>query len=448
MVIWFYIRKTSGFARGRLTVNVSMTSQKSTHQIQILLIGGDNIQCRMLRRILKGTYYNLIYARTETAALAVLKEQKPDILICDEFISGLNIYEFCRLTKSDPQLKDSVFILITKLSDPEEIIQILESGIDNIIIAPFTEKSVLNQLQTILLNRTQPIAHIPQIELPVFLNNKKYTITTQVTQLKDLLLSVFENIIQQKMKYEEVNKKLLSALEKEKQADKLKDEFISAASHEIRTPLSSIIGALRIVEEYLHDNIPPKMSTYIDIAYRNSQRLMHVINDILDIQKIESGKMDFHFKPIELLPLIEEAIHMTSPYTEKYNIRIRLEKDKSNYIVNIDPDRFIQAITNLLSNACKFSPIKETVRIKFEKRGNWIRISVTDKGPGIPLEFQPRVFERFAQAKPIYMRGKQGTGLGLSITKTIVEELGGKICFKTEIGKGTTFYIDLPLWEV
>ncbi len=425
-----------------------MTSQKSINQIQILLIGSNNIQCRMLRRIFKKTYYKLFYARTETAALTVLKEQKPDIVICDEAIDGMNIYEFCGLVKLHPELKASVFILITRLSNPDEIIKFLQFGIDNIIIAPFSENSVLNKLQTILLNRAQHRINTPKIEIPVTFNNKKYTISTQATQLTDLLLSVFENIIQQKLKYEEAHKKLLSALDKEKESEKLKDDFISVASHEIRTPLTSIIGALRIIEEYLHDIIPPQISKYVDIAYRNSERLMHVINDILDIQKIESGKMDFHFKPIELLPLIKEAIHITSPYTDKYNIRIKLEKSDHNYIVNIDPDRFIQAVTNLLSNACKFSPIKGIVRIRFEKQPNWIRISVIDKGPGIPLDFQPRVFERFAQAKPIYMRGKEGTGLGLSITKSIVEQLGGRINFKTEKGKGTTFYIDLPLLEV
>jgi PAS domain S-box-containing protein len=229
-----------------------------------------------------------------------------------------------------------------------------------------------------------------------------------------------------------------------KTVDRMKSEFISTVSHELRTPLTSIRGSLGLMIGGLAGELSPRASTMIDIAYKNSERLVRLINDILDIEKIESGKMDFVIKPTSLVPLLEQAIEANRAYGEQFGVTFRLEPVRSDLKVNADSDRLIQVITNLLSNAAKFSPSNDTVVVSVVPRDECIRVAITDHGAGIPEKFRARMFQKFAQADASDTRQKGGTGLGLSISKAIIERLGGQIGFETETDVGTTFYFDLP----
>jgi DNA-binding response OmpR family regulator len=178
--------------------------------------------------------------------------------------------------------------------------------------------------------------------------------------------------------------------------------------------------------------------------------LVRLINDILDIEKIESGKMVFHLKPFEVAPVVEQAIEATRSYAEQYGVTFENSVTANSHHLKVvaDTDRLTQVIVNLLSNAAKFSPRGETVKIEtLTLSDRWLRISVSDKGPGITEEFKSRIFQKFAQADSSDTRQKGGTGLGLSICKAIVEKFKGTINFTTQPGKGSTFYVDLPLVE-
>jgi DNA-binding response OmpR family regulator len=185
----------------------------------------------------------------------------------------------------------------------------------------------------------------------------------------------------------------------------------------------------------------------VDIAFNNSERLVRLINDILDMEKIESGKMVFEIAPTPLMPLIEQAIEANQSYAEQYGVALTLKHALPDAMANIDSDRTIQVLTNLISNAAKFSPRGSAVELSVVRLEGKIRVSVEDHGPGISEEFSSRIFQKFAQADSSDTRQKGGTGLGLSISKAIVERFGGELGFETEIGKGTTFYFDLPEWH-
>ena len=233
-----------------------------------------------------------------------------------------------------------------------------------------------------------------------------------------------------------------------KNVELLKTEFISVVSHELRTPLTSILGSLGLIMGGVSGEIGPATRSMLDIAHKNSERLVRLINDILDIEKIESGKMVFHLKPFEVAPVVEQAIEATRSYAEQYGVTFENIAATNFHRLKVvaDTDRLTQVIVNLLSNAAKFSPRGETVRIETLSIGNkWLRISVSDKGPGISEEFKSRIFQKFAQADSSDTRQKGGTGLGLSICKAIVEKFKGTINFTTLPGKGSTFYVDLPL---
>ena len=232
-----------------------------------------------------------------------------------------------------------------------------------------------------------------------------------------------------------------------KEMDRMKSEFVSTVSHELRTPLTSIRGALGMLQGGVAGELPPKAAKMIGIAAHNSDRLVRLINDILDMEKIESGKLVMNLEQIDLVPLVEAAIEDNRGYAQQFKVDFQFVSHPPHARVRGDADRLTQVVTNLLSNAVKFSPGEGKVWVEIAQIGDRIRVAVSDQGPGVSQEFQSLIFQKFAQADSSDTRQKGGTGLGLNISKAIVEKHGGTIGFDTEIGKGATFFFELPAWK-
>ena len=180
------------------------------------------------------------------------------------------------------------------------------------------------------------------------------------------------------------------------------------------------------------------------VAERNSQRLLDLINDILDVEKIESGKLTMVPELLTLDELIDEALVLNRSYAERFQVRYQPRGALLPIQVKADRKRLLQVMTNLISNAAKFSAEGTTVGVSMETLDGRIRVGVYDNGPGIPENFRDRIFGRFAQADMSHTRQKGGTGLGLAICKRLVEMMGGKIGFSDRAGGGTTFWFELP----
>jgi PAS domain S-box-containing protein len=234
-------------------------------------------------------------------------------------------------------------------------------------------------------------------------------------------------------------------ISEQKRVERLKNEFISTVSHELRTPLTSIRGALGLIAGGVAGALPVKAKSMVDIAKKNCERLVRLVSDILDIEKIESGKMTFDIRPVEFAPILDQSVEANRTYAQSMGVTIDLDNAPAGVRVLADADRLMQVVTNLLSNAAKFSPAGRSVQVRVAAYGDNLRVSVKDEGPGIPDEFRSRIFQKFAQADASDGRAKQGTGLGLSICRAIVERMGGRIGFETGRGLGTTFYFDIPL---
>jgi len=229
-----------------------------------------------------------------------------------------------------------------------------------------------------------------------------------------------------------------------RKVDKLKNEFVSTVSHELRTPLTSIRGSLGLLSGGAAGELPQQARSLLEIAGNNTERLLLLINDILDIEKIESGQMAFKFTNLRIADFVRQAVQANETYASQHSVRFMFGELRDDLAVYADPDRLMQVMNNLLSNAVKFSPEGGTVDITTGAPEGLVRISITDHGAGIPEEFQSKLFDKFTQSDASDTRSIGGTGLGLNIAKTIVEKHRGDIGFVTQEGIGTTFHIDLP----
>ena len=238
---------------------------------------------------------------------------------------------------------------------------------------------------------------------------------------------------------------IIRDLSSRQEIEQLKSGFVSTVSHELRTPLTSISGSLGLLAGGIAGVLPAKAARLIDIAKFNCERLVRLINDILDLERAESGRLELRLAAQRLKPIVQHAIDANRAYAQNFGATIELAADSDDANVLVDHDRLVQVLTNILSNAAKFSPRGGAVSVEVRAAADSVRVSVRDRGPGIAPEFSPRIFQRFAQADSSDSRAKGGTGLGLSIAKTIMERLGGTIGFDSTQGEGATFYITLPM---
>lgn len=229
-----------------------------------------------------------------------------------------------------------------------------------------------------------------------------------------------------------------------KEQDRLKSEFVSLVSHELRTPLTSILGSLGLLRGRVLGELSEPIAEVVEIAHRNTELLVGVVNDILDLDKLSSGKMEFHLDPTDLVKVVQRALEDHRAYAEALGISLEFREKPEAAWAQVDVQRTLQILGNLLSNASKFSPPGETVTVDLHVGSQRIQLDVTNKGPGIPEAFQPRIFEPFTQADTSDAGKPKGTGLGLSIAKSMVERMGGQIGFVSVPGRGTTFTIEWP----
>ena len=230
-----------------------------------------------------------------------------------------------------------------------------------------------------------------------------------------------------------------------KKTEQIKSEFIATVSHELRTPLTAIKGSLDIITNGLDLKLPEQAKLMLDIACRNVERLLTLINDILDISKLESGEINFLLEEFDISPFIKDAIELNQEYAREHHTSYECTYSHADILINADKDRLTQVMSNLLSNAAKYSPKDIPVEIFTTLKNGYVRINVKDYGLGVPKEFQDKLFGKFTQSNSGDTREVGGTGLGLNISKKIIERLEGNIGFETIEGKETTFYFELPI---
>ncbi len=364
------------------------------------------------------------------SGIIVLNNELKSVLINDWIIKHAN------LTKNK-LLNQDIISLFPKIKD-QRLHTVIDEAIKlgrSSLLSQALHKSPLPLYQDSIIHGTKKLM-LQRITIkPIKQNEQTYCLI----QVFDLSAAVErENLLKATAKKAKISKEQAESL------SKIKTEFVSTISHELRTPLTSITGSVGLILGGATGNISTETTAMLEIVHRNSNRLLKLINELLDIQKIESGTVEYNFKSTKLTPIISNCIEMNNAYADKFDIKYNFISSKGDFNVYIDQERISQVILNLLSNATKFSEKNSTITIKTEQTAKNVRIIFTDNGPGIPESFKNKIFTKFAQVNSEDNRMYAGSGLGLCICKSIIEHHNGKIDFYNN-SKGATFYFDLPL---
>ncbi|WP_049629672.1 CHASE domain-containing protein [Cellvibrio sp. pealriver] len=343
----------------------------------------------------------------------------------------------------------------------KELAAILENAVESILVVD--EHGVIqkaNQAAAKLLH--YPLEQFPGLHIvdlipglsDAFVSNSTQTVAPELRESVGRCSSGKEVAIEMSVSPVEIHDRkfftfIIHDATERRKVERLKSEFISTVSHELRTPLTSIKGALSIVTSGSMGELPKNINDLLGIASSNAERLSRLVNDILDIEKLEFGKVQLTLKPHRVYPLLQQSIEQNFGYGARYGVTLQLDAPSETAmaaVANLDSDRFLQIMANLISNAVKFSFLDGVVRVVLVSEGDNIKISVIDEGQGMADDFRQHIFKKFAQADSSNTRRRDGTGLGLSITKVIIERMGGKIDYRSTLGKGTTFFFTLPLY--
>ncbi|NQU51104.1 MAG: hybrid sensor histidine kinase/response regulator, partial [Bacteroidetes bacterium] len=416
---------------------------------KILIVEDSPTQALKLQMILEEKGYNVLVGSNGVEALELIDEHDlPDLIISDIVMPEMDGYEFCGKVKQNSKTKNIPVILLTQLSNPDDVIKGLQSGADNFISKPYSDAFVFERIKDIILNREiRKRSPNLDISLEIFFGGQKYKLNSNRLQILDLLLSTYYNAINKNKELEEKNEEL-KKLHKElkKQNIKLnmlndeKNQLLGIAAHDLRSPLATITSFVYILEE----SATEEQKEIFPIVKMMLDYMLKLISEVLDYSKIEAGKLDLRKEIFNIFPVMEKSIMLNNILGAKKNIKVHLDQWNTEIIVVADKNKLQQIMDNLLSNAFKYSERDTNVRVNISVVKNEIVVKVSDEGKGIPNKELNKLFKPFATTSVKSTEGEKSTGLGLVSVKKIVETHGGRIWVESEVGVGSQFFFTLP----
>lgn len=358
-------------------------------QGKILVVDDQESIRKLVSMHLRKRGYDVLGARDGCEGLEKALKHHPDIIISDLMMPGMDGIEFCKRIKADKDMREVFFIMLTAKGKIEDKVEGFGSGADDYMVKPFNHHELLARVESAM------------------------RICSLQGELREL--------------------------------NNLKDEFLGMVAHDLRNPLTVIKGWCDLFAEDLLGDLTSEQVEAIDGISQQSILMLDLINDLLDVTKIESGKVELSLSQYKIQNLVAGQLRAQTLVASKKHITLVNRVPDDLPPVWLDPDRMTQALNNLLSNAFKFSPEHATVTISAARNGNFVEVSVSDTGVGIPPEDLDRLFQKFVQVGSRPTRGEKGIGLGLAIVKKIVELHGGRVWATSKVGEGSTFTFSLPV---
>lgn len=415
--------------------------------VDVVIAEDSRIQAELLRRELVQAGYTTRVAKNGVEALREIRQQPPTIVVSDIEMPDMDGYALCSTIKSDPNLRRIPVILLSSLSDPTDIIKGLHVGADNYVTKPYEPEYLLSRMSALL--RTPLEEQIEGEPLEVTLDGKQFFVKSGRRQALNLLVSTFENAVQKNRELIQTNEDLTVAqdqlkilVDSERNANEAKSSFLANMSHELRTPLNAIIGYSELLREEAEDAGQEECIPDLQKIETAGKHLLGLINDILDLSKIEAGRMSLSPERFEITRLVNDVADTIKPLIDKNSNTLEIQCAEDIGLMHNDGTRIRQVLFNLLSNAAKFTE-QGIIRLVVDKEsigGNaGIRFEVKDNGIGMTAEQVEKVFEPFTQADASTSRKYGGTGLGLTICQKFCQMMGGDIVAESISGEGSTF---------
>ena len=436
-------------------------------ETEILIVEDSPTQAERLRRLIQSMRYRARVAGNGRLALEAIRASKPQLVLSDIVMPEMDGYTLCRAIKTDAQLREIPVILVTSLTDPKDIIRGIECGADNFIRKPYADDYLINRIGHMLMNQKLRRSQNMEIGIALYLGDQKHFINAERQQILDLLISTYEQAVQVNSELQarerqviELNMRLahhageLETINREialknlelAEASRMKSAFIANMSHELRTPLNAIIGFTGALLMKLPGPLTTEQDKQLNTIRASARHLLSLINDILDVAKIEAGKVSLTVEPVQCQQLVAEAIDSVRPLALQKGLALEVALAGEPLTVDTDRRALTQILLNLLNNAIKFTE-QGTVRVSLalcdSEDGPRVEFTVADSGAGIREEDQAKLFQAFSQLDSTSTRHAEGAGLGLYLCQNLANLIGGSLFFTSDFGHGSTFTLAL-----
>lgn len=459
--------------------------------IKILIVEDSLTQAESLKHLFENQGYKTTIASNGNEAINLLEKEPPSLIVSDIIMQPINGYELCKRIKEMDKFKDIPIILLTSLSEPLDIVHGVESKADYYLTKPYDESYLISKVETLLAIPLLQKKYDQEEKVKISSIEEKFLLTSDNRQIIKILLSTYENSIYQnrqllesKIELQQLNnqledlvkkrteklikeikerkktqkalqrahdhledtiakrtKQLQKAKEEAEGANQIKSIFLASMSHELRTPLNSIVGFTGIVLQGMAGELNAEQKKQLEMSFLSAKHLLSLINDLLDISKIESGELE---PDIEEFNIAEVGIEIRDSLMHKAEEKgLEFICDIPDINISSDKRRVEQILLNLVNNALKFTE-EGKVEVKVVKKDGNIEVIVRDTGIGIKKKDFHKLFQPFAQLEYTIVE-ESGTGLGLYLTKNLVQLLKGRIQMESEYRKGSTFTFILPI---